>query len=221
MLPKDFIWGAAASSYQVEGAAWRDGGGASVWDMLGRQTGRINNGDSGEIACDHYHRYREDVGLMADIGLQAYRFSVSWPRVLPHGAGAVNAKGLDFYSRLVDELLEHGITPWLTLFHWDFPYALYCKGGWLTRDSAGWFADYSAILVDKLSDRVAHWITLNEPQCFIGMGHLDGSHAPGVQMGLAEALLAAHHVLLAHGQAVQVIRARAKMTPLIGAAQAG
>ncbi|MGB5438400.1 MAG: GH1 family beta-glucosidase [Gammaproteobacteria bacterium] len=221
MLPKDFIWGAAASSYQVEGAAWRDGGGASVWDMLGRQPGRINNGDSGEVACDHYHRYREDVGLMAGIGLQAYRFSVSWPRVLPHGAGAVNAKGLDFYSRLVDELLEHGITPWLTLFHWDFPYALYCKGGWLNRDSAGWFADYSAILVDKLSDRVAHWITLNEPQCFIGMGHLDGTHAPGVQMGFAEALLAGHHALLAHGQAVQVIRARAKMTPLIGAAQAG
>ena len=220
MFPKDFVWGGAASSCQIEGAAWRDGGGASVWDMLGRQPGRITNGDTGELACDHYHRYREDVGLMSDVGLQAYRFSVSWPRVLPHGVGAVNAKGLDFYSRLVDELLEHNITPWLTLFHWDFPYALYCKGGWLNRDSADWFAEYTAIMVDKLSDRVAHWITLNEPQCFISMGHLDGTHAPGLQMGLAEVLLAGHHALLAHGQAVQVIRARAKLDPQISAAQA-
>jgi len=220
MFPKDFVWGAAASSYQIEGAAWRDGGGASVWDMLGRQPGKIVNGDSGELACDHYHRYRDDVGLMAEIGLQAYRLSVSWPRVLPHGTGAVNAKGLDFYSRLVDALLEHGITPWVTLFHWDFPYDLYCRGGWLNRDSADWFADYTALMVDTLSDRVSHWLTLNEPQCFIGMGHLDGSHAPGMQMGVAEVLLAGHHALLAHGQAVQVIRARAKTKPSIGAAQA-
>jgi len=221
MFPKDFVWGAAASSYQIEGAAWRDGGGASVWDMLGRQPGKIVNGDSGELACDHYHRYRDDVGLMAEIGLQAYRLSVSWPRVLPHGTGAVNAKGLDFYSRLVDALLEHGITPWVTLFHWDFPYDLYCRGGWLNRDSADWFADYTALMVDTLSDRVSHWLTLNEPQCFIGMGHLDGSHAPGMQMGVAEVLLAGHHALLAHGQAVQVIRARSTTTPLISAAQAG
>ena len=218
---KDFVWGAAASSYQLEGAAGRDGGGASVWDMLGRQPGRINNGDTGDIACDHYYRYREDVGLMAEMGLQAYRLSVSWPRVLPQGVGSVNAKGLDFYSRLVDALLERGITPWVTLFHWDFPYALFCRGGWLNRDSADWFADYTALVVDKLSDRVSHWITLNEPQCFIGMGHLDGTHAPGLQMGVAEVLLAAHHALLAHGQAVQVIRARAKMPPLVSAAQAG
>jgi len=221
IFPKDFVWGAAASSYQVEGAASRDGGGASVWDIFGRQPGRINNGDSGDVACDHYHRYREDVGLLAEMGLQAYRLSVSWPRVLPQGVGAVNAKGLDFYSRLVDALLQHGITPWVTLFHWDFPYALYCRGGWLNRDSADWFADYTSLVVDKLSDRVSHWITLNEPQCFIGMGHLDGTHAPGLQMGVAEVLLAAHHALLAHGQAVQVIRARAKMPPLVSAAQAG
>jgi len=221
IFPEDFVWGVAASSYQVEGAAGRDGGGASVWDMLGRQPGRINNGDTGDIACDHFHRYREDVGLMAEMGLQAYRLSVSWPRVLPQGVGSVNAKGLDFYSRLVDALLQRGITPWVTLFHWDFPYALYCRGGWLNRDSADWFADYTSLVVDKLSDRVAHWITLNEPQCFIGMGHLDGTHAPGLQMGVAEVLLAAHHALLAHGQAVQVIRARAKSPPLVSAAQAG
>jgi len=221
IFPEDFVWGGAASSYQIEGAAGRDGGGASVWDMLGRQPGKINNGDTGDIACDHYHRYREDVGLLAEMGLQAYRLSVSWPRVLPQGVGCVNANGLDFYSRLVDALLERGITPWVTLFHWDFPYALYCRGGWLNRDSADWFADYTALVVDKLSDRVSHWITLNEPQCFIDMGHLDGTHAPGLQMGVAEVLLAAHHALLAHGQAVQVIRARAKIPPRVSAAQAG
>jgi beta-glucosidase len=220
MFPKDFVWGGAASSYQIEGAAYLDGGGLSVWDMLGRQPGRVVNGDTGEIACDHYHRYREDVGLMAEIGLQAYRFSVSWPRILPQGTGAVNQKGLDFYSRLVDALLEHGIAPWLTLFHWDYPYALYCRGGWLNRDSADWFAEYTAHVVDRLSDRVSHWMTVNEPQCFIGLGHLDGTHAPGMRMGIAEVLLAAHHSLLAHGQAVQVIRARAKTNPLISAAQA-
>ena len=126
---KDFVWGGAASSYQIEGAASRDGGGLSVWDMLGRQPGKVVNGDTGEVACDHYQRYREDVGLMAEIGLQAYRLSVSWPRILPEGSGVVNARGLDFYSRLVDALLEHGITPWVTLFHWDYPYALYCRGG--------------------------------------------------------------------------------------------
>jgi len=219
-FPKDFVWGGATSSYQIEGAACRDGGGVSVWDMLGRQPGKVVNVDTGEVACDHYHRYREDVGLMAEIGLQAYRLSVSWPRILPEGSGAVNAGGVDFYNRLVDALLEHGITPWVTLFHWDYPYALYCRGGWLNRDSAGWFADYTALVVDKLSDRVSHWLTLNEPQCFIGMGHLDGTHAPGMQMGIAEVLLAAHHALLAHGQAVQVIRARAKMPPLVSAAQA-
>ena len=220
MFPKDFVWGGAASSYQIEGAAYLDGGGLSVWDMLGRQPGRVVNGDTGEIACDHYHRYREDVGLMAEIGLQAYRFSVSWPRILPQGTGAVNQKGLDFYSRLVDALLEHGIAPWLTLFHWDYPYALYCRGGWLNRDSADWFAEYTAHVVDRLSDRVSHWMTVNEPQCFIGLGHLDGTHAPGMRMGIAEVLLAAHHSLLAHGQAVQVIRARAKTDPRISTAQA-
>jgi len=220
MFPKDFVWGGATSSYQVEGAAYRDGGGASVWDMLGRQPGRIKNGDTGEVACDHYHRYREDVGLMAAMGLQAYRFSISWPRVLPQGVGVVNEKGLDFYSRLVDALLERGIIPWVTLFHWDYPYALYCRGGWLNRDSADWFADYTALVIDRLSDRVSRWLTLNEPQCFIGMGHLHGTHAPGMQMGIAEVLLAAHHALLAHGQAVQVIRARARSAPLVSAAQA-
>jgi len=220
-FPKDFIWGAAASAYQIEGAAYRDGGGRSVWDMLGRHEGKIVGGDTGEVACDHYHRYREDVGLMAEIGLQAYRFSVSWPRVLPQGIGELNPRGLDFYDNLVDALLEKNITPWLTLFHWDFPYELYCKGGWLNRDSADWFAEYTAVIVDRLSDRVANWGTLNEPSVFIGLGHLGGQHAPGLQMGFAEALRAAHHALLAHGKSVQAIRAGARLKPSISASHAG
>jgi len=217
---KDFIWGAATSSYQIEGAAYRDGGGSSVWDMLGRQAGKIANGETGEVACDHYHLYKNDVALMAEIGLQAYRFSISWPRILPDGAGKVNQQGLDFYSRLVDALLEKNIKPWITLFHWDFPYALYCRGGWLNRDSADWFADYTQLVVDKLSDRVSHWITLNEPQCFIGLGHQDGVHAPGMKMGVSEVLLAGHNALRAHGQSVQVIRAQTKTRSFVGASQA-
>ncbi len=217
---KDFIWGAATSSYQIEGAACRDGGGSSVWDMLGHQPGKIANGDTGEVACDHYHRYKDDVALMAQIGLQAYRFSISWPRILPDGTGKVNQQGLDFYSHLVDALLEKNITPWITLFHWDFPYTLYCRGGWLNRDSADWFADYTELVVDKLSDRVSHWITLNEPQCFIGLGHQDGVHAPGLKMGVSEVLLAGHNALRAHGKSVQVIRASAKTESFVSAAQA-
>ncbi len=217
---KDFIWGAATSSYQIEGAAYREGGGRSVWDMLGQQPEKIVNGDTGKVACDHYNRYRQDVALMSDIGLQAYRFSISWPRVLPDGTGKVNQRGLDFYSQLVDELLEKNISPWITLFHWDFPYALYCRGGWLNRDSADWFADYTALVVDKLSDRVSHWGTLNEPQCFIGLGHQDGTHAPGLKMGVSEVLLAGHNALRAHGKSVQVIRANAKTQPVISASQA-
>ena len=220
-LPEGFIWGAAASSYQIEGAAYRDGGGYSIWDMLGRHEGKIAGGDTGEIACDHVNRYQEDVSLMAEIGLQAYRFSVSWPRVLPNGTGAINQRGLDFYDHLVDALLARNITPWLTLFHWDFPYELYCRGGWLNRDSADWFADYTAIIVERLSDRVAHWCTLNEPQVFIGLGHHLGTHAPGMQMGFSEALLAGHHSLLAHGKAVQAIRAGSKQAASISASHAG
>ena len=217
---KDFIWGSATSSYQIEGAACHDGGGKSVWDMLCRHEGKIANGDTGEFSCDHYHRYKEDVSLMSQLGLQAYRFSISWPRVMPNGVGVINQKGLDFYSELVDTLLEHNIDPWVTLFHWDYPYDLYCKGGWLNRDSADWFADYTALVVDKLSDRVSQWSTINEPQCFIGLGHQDGIHAPGLQMAMPEVLLAGHNALRAHGKAVQVIRGNAKIPSFISAAHA-
>ena len=217
---KDFIWGSATSSYQIEGAAHREGGGRSVWDMMGRHEGKIANGDTGDFSCDHYNRFKEDVALMSELGLQAYRFSVSWPRVMPNGSGAINEKGLDFYSQLVDALLEKNIEPWVTLFHWDYPYDLYCKGGWLNRDSADWFADYTALIVDKLSDRVSQWTTLNEPQCFIGLGHQDGIHAPGLQMATSEVLLAGHNALRAHGKAVQVIRANAKIPSSVSVAHA-
>ncbi len=219
-FPDNFVLGAATSSYQIEGAAYHDGGGNSIWDMLGRQNGKIANGDTGEFACEHYHRYKNDVASMAEIGLQAYRFSVSWPRVLPDGTGKVNQKGLDFYSQLVDALLEQNIDPWITLFHWDYPYSLYFRGGWLNRDSADWFADYTALIVDKLSDRVSHWSTLNEPQCFIDLGHLDGTHAPGLNMEISDVLLTAHNALRAHGKSVQVIRENAKTRPVISASQA-
>ncbi|HEY6079335.1 MAG TPA: GH1 family beta-glucosidase [Polyangiaceae bacterium] len=216
-----FVWGAAAASYQIEGAAEADGKGPSVWDMFCRKPGAVWNGHTGDVACDHYHRYADDVGLMKELGLQAYRLSISWPRVLPQGVGAANAAGLDFYDRLIDALLAAGVQPWVTLFHWDFPLALYHRGGWLNRDSADWFADYSALVVARLSDRVKHWMTLNEPQVYIGAGHHEGRHAPGDQLAFKEVLLAGHHTLLAHGKSVQAIRAASKQPALIGYAPVG
>ncbi len=221
VFPEKFVWGAAAASYQIEGAAFEDGKGLSVWDMMCRQPGRIWEGQTGSVACDHYHRYKTDVALMKEIGLQAYRLSVSWPRVIPNGIGAINPKGLEFYEKLIDELLAAGIEPWVTLFHWDFPYELYCSGGWLNRSSPDWFAEYTQVVVDRLSDRVSRWMTMNEPQCFIGLGLQQGRHAPGDRLGRHEVLRAAHHTLLAHGKAVQVIRANAKKPATIGWAPVG
>ena len=220
-FPTDFTWGAAAASYQVEGGFDADGKGLSVWDQMCRWPGKIWEGHTGEVACDHYHRYADDARLMGELGLQAYRLSISWPRVLPEGTGAVNEAGLSFYDRLVDALLANDVEPWVTLFHWDYPLALYRRRGWLTRDSAAWFADYAAIVVDRLSDRVTHWMTQNEPQCYIGLGHQTGVHAPGVELPFADILSATHHNLLAHGLAVQVLRARARKAPQIGAAPVG
>ncbi len=217
---KSFKWGVSTASYQIEGAANEDGRGPSVWDMLCRKPGAIFEGHTGNVACDHYHRYLEDISLMRDLGVDGYRFSIAWPRVLPEGTGAVNDKGLGFYDRLVDGLLEAGVEPWATLFHWDFPLALYHKGGWMNPDSPKWFADYTALIVDRLSDRVSHWMTQNEPQCYIGLGLQDGVHAPGDKLAWAEVLLAMHHSLIAHGLSVQTIRARAKTKPKIGMAPA-
>lgn len=209
-FPKGFLWGAATAAYQVEGAAAEDGRGPSVWDVFSRKKGATFEGHTGDVACDHYHRYKEDVALMKALGLNSYRFSISWSRVLPEGVGAVNPKGVDFYNRLVDQLLANGIAPMVTLFHWDFPQALYKRGGWLNRDSADWFAEYAAVVAQKLSDRVKMWATLNELPCFIGQGHLDGSHAPGDKLPYADYLLAGHNAMRAHGKAVQALRANAK-----------
>jgi len=220
-FPSDFVWGAAAAAYQVEGAFDEDGRGLSVWDMICHRPGRIWSEHTGDVACDHYHRYREDVGLMKQIGLQAYRLSVSWPRVMPAGIGAVNEKGLAFYDRLIDSLLAAGITPWVTLFHWDFPLELYYRGGWLNRDVAEWFADYTQVVVGRLGDRVRHWMTINEPQVFVKMGHEDGVHAPCMKMPRCDVLRVAHHVLMAHGRAVQVIRSRSKVDAKVGWAPTG
>ncbi len=220
-FPKDFVWGVAAASYQIEGAAFEDGKGLSVWDMMSRWKGKIWSGNRGDVACDHYHLFREDARLMGEIGIKGYRMSISWPRVLPEGIGAVNSKGLDFYDQLIDALLENGVEPWVTLFHWDFPYELFCKGGWLNRESADWFAEYAKVVVEKLSDRATHWMTQNEPQVYLGLGHFTGEHAPGIQLNYPEVLRAIHHSLLAHGKAVQTIRAFAKKKPEIGAAPVG
>lgn len=221
MFPKGFAWGAASSAYQVEGAAAEDGRGLSVWDEFCRRPGAVHQGESGAVACDHYHRMTTDVRLMQDIGLQAYRFSMSWSRVLPNGTGEVNEKGLAFYDRLVDALLDAGIEPWITLFHWDMPQALFTRGGWLNRDCANWFADYAELVTRRLSDRVRNWITINEPQIYIGLGHAEGKHAPGLKLGFRECLLAAHHTLLAHGRAVPAMRAASSSPLSIGWAPVG
>ncbi len=215
-FPKDFIWGAAAASYQIEGAAFEDGRGISVWDTFSHTAGKTKNGDTGDTACNHYHLFKEDVRLMKEMGLKAYRFSISWSRVLPNGTGEVNEAGLKFYSDLVDELLKAGIEPFVTLFHWDLPQTIYDRGGWRNREIADWFAAYTRIIVEALSDRVSYWMTLNEPFCHILLGHHTGKHAPGEQTSVCETFRLLHHMNLAHGKAVQTIRAYAKKPAMIG-----
>lgn len=205
-FPENFVWGAAAASYQIEGAYNEEGKGLSVWDMLSHRPNSVYNGDTGDVACNHYHLYKDDVKLMRELGLQAYRLSISWPRVLPQGVGQVNEAGLAFYDALIDELLANNIQPYVTLFHWDFPLALYHRGGWLNRDSADWFAEYTDVMVRALGDRVKNWITINEPAVFTVLGHLQGIHAPGDRLGMPEGLRIAHHVLLANGKATPIIR---------------
>jgi beta-glucosidase len=205
-LPRDFTFGVASASYQVEGAVTEDGRGRSVWDTFCERPGAIANGDSGAVACDHYHRFREDVALLKELGVDSYRFSIAWPRVLPTGAGEVNEAGLDFYDRLVDELLAAGIQPAATLFHWDTPQALEDTGGWTGRDIAEHFAAYASVVGERLGDRVGRWMTLNEPNVVTVFGHAVGVHAPGRVLGL-QALPVAHHLLLGHGLATQALRA--------------
>lgn len=205
-FPADFLWGTATAAYQIEGAVDEDGRGRSTWDTFCVEPGRVRDGHTGDVACDHYHRYREDVAIMAELGLNAYRFSVSWPRVQPGGTGPANTKGLDFYDRLVDDLAAHGITPFLTLHHWDLPQELEDAGGWLARDTAYRFADYAQLVHARLGDRVAHWTTLNEPFVQMAFGYALGVHAPGKAL-LMDALPAAHHLLLAHGLGTAALRA--------------
>lgn len=204
-FPDGFLFGAATASFQIEGATTEDGRGRSIWDTFCETPGKVANGDTGEPACDHYHRVPDDVALMRELGLDAYRFSVAWPRIQPDGVGPANPLGLAFYDRLVDTLLDAGIRPVVTLYHWDLPQALEDRGGWRSRDVAGWFADYTAHVVGTLGDRVKHWTTLNEPWCSSVLSHSVGAHAPGHQDPF-EGLLTAHHLMLAHGTAVPVIR---------------
>ncbi len=208
-FPRDFLWGAATAAYQIEGGALEGGRGLSIWDTFSHTPGRVRDGDTGDVAADHFHRWRDDVALMKHLGLQSYRFSISWPRVQPSGSGRVNQEGLDFYRRLVDELLRHGIEPWVTLYHWDLPQALENAGGWPVRDTAKRFADYASIVHGAFGDRVTYWTTLNEPWCSAFLGYGNGVHAPGTT-DPAAAIGASHHLLLGHGLATQAIRAAAR-----------
>ncbi|MFJ4923742.1 GH1 family beta-glucosidase [Streptomyces sp. NPDC088725] len=205
VFPPGFTFGTATASYQIEGAHDEDGRGPSIWDTFSHTPGRTQGGATGDVACDHYHRYPEDVALLRELGVDSYRFSVAWPRVQPLGSGPVNEKGLDFYDRLTDSLLDAGISPAVTLYHWDLPQALEDRGGWRVRETAEHFAEYTRAVVDRLGDRVGRWITLNEPYCSSFVGYAEGRHAPGAREGTA-ALATAHHLLLAHGYAVKALR---------------
>jgi beta-glucosidase len=205
-FPTGFVWGTATASYQIEGAVAEDGRTPSIWDTFSHTPGKVVGGDTGDIAVDHYHRYREDVALMRDLGVRAYRFSIAWPRVIPHGQGHTNPAGVDFYSRLVDELLGAGIEPVATLYHWDLPQELQDAGGWVNRDTSYRFAEYARVIAEELGDRVQRWTTFNEPWCSAFLGYGAGVHAPGETDG-AKALAAVHHLLLAHGLAIAELRA--------------
>jgi len=202
---EDFIWGSATASFQIEGGA--DTRGENIWDVMCRQKGRVYNGHHGLVACDHVHRFREDVAIMKALGIKNYRFSVAWPRVMPYGTGEINRQGLDFYSELVDCLLENGIRPFVTLYHWDLPQALQAKGGWQNPELVGWFERYTEVVAKCFGSRVMDYFTLNEPQCFIGLGYFIGEHAPGIRNTPPETMLPMiHNVLMAHGAAVRKLR---------------
>ncbi|MFC6237307.1 GH1 family beta-glucosidase [Longivirga aurantiaca] len=203
-FPEGFVWGAATASFQIEGASTEDGRGPSIWDTLCAKPGAILDGSDGTVACDHYHRWESDLDLLRDLGLSAYRFSIAWPRIKPQGNGTVEERGLAFYDRLVDGMLERGIEPNATLYHWDLPQALEDKGGWTNRDTAYRFAEYAAVVQHRLGDRVKKWATLNEPWCSAFLGYASGEHAPGLT-DPAKAVTAAHHLLLAHGLAAQAL----------------
>jgi beta-glucosidase len=217
-FPDGFLWGSATASYQVEGAVHEDGRGVSIWDTFSHTPGKTHDGDTGDVADDYYHRYKEDISLMRDLGLKTCRFSIAWSRIFPNGTGAPNPKGVDFYDRMVDELLAQGIQPYCTLYHWDLPQALEDKGGWQNRDTAVAFADYAGYTAGHLSDRVKHFMTMNEIRTFTELGYRDGSHAPGVKVDAAQFAQVCHYAVLGHGLAVQAIRAKAKSGTQVGLA---
>lgn len=214
-FPPDFLWGAATAAYQIEGSPLADGAGASIWHRFSHTPGRTANGDTGDVACDHYYRYASDIGLMRELGLQAYRLSIAWGRIYPEGKGRINQAGLDFYSRLTDKLLEAGIIPNVTLYHWDLPAALDDRGGWLNPDIAEWFGDYAATMFDALADRVPMWATINEPLVVMDGGYMNGNLAPG-HRNMYEAPIVTHNLLRAHGRGVQAFRARNARDSRIG-----
>lgn len=213
---EDFVWGAATSAYQIEGAVKEEGKGEHIWDVYTKEPGKIFEGHTGEVACDHYHRYKEDVQIMKEIGLKGYRFSIDWSRVLPEGTGRVNEKGIEFYDHLIDELLANDIESYITMYHWELPYELYKRGGWMNPQIVEWFGEYAKLLAERFSDRVKYFFTLNEPQCFVGLGFLNGEHAPGVKAPVRDTFEMAHNVLKAHGRAVQMLRAHARQPLMIG-----
>ena len=218
---EDFVWGAATSAYQIEGAAKEDGKGEHIWDVYTKEPGKIYGGHNGDVACDHYHRYKEDVQIMKQIGLKGYRFSIDWSRVLPEGTGKANEKGIAFYNNLIDELLANDIEPYITMYHWELPYELYKRGGWMNPQIAEWFGAYAKLLAERFSDRVTHFFTMNEPQCFVGLGFVSGEHAPGLKAPLRDTFQMAHNAMRAHGRAVQMLRAHAKQPLVIGYAPTG
>ncbi len=218
---KDFVWGAATASYQIEGAAFEDGKGLNIWDVFCMDHGKVFNDHNGNIACDHYHRFKEDISIMHMLGIKAYRFSLSWARLIPDGIGEINKEGIRFYNELIDALLTADIEPYITLFHWDYPYALYKKGAWLNDESSQWFGNYAKIVAENFSDRVKNFFTINEPQCFIGLGFNKGIHAPGLRVPYKDLFEMSHNTLKAHGTAVQMLREYAKQDIRIGLAPTG
>src|SRR5215469_11326785 len=219
-FPKDFLWGTATSAYQVEGATAEDGRGPSIWDTFAHAEGNIGDRSNGDVACDHYHRYKEDVGLIKEMGAKAYRFSIAWPRVFPEGTGAPNPKGLDFYDRLLDELLGNGIEPFATLYHWDLPQALQDRvGGWQSADTCKAFADYAGYVAKRLTDRLKYIFTINECGRFVNFGYGIGLDAPGLKLPPAQVNQVRHNVALAHGLAVQAVRAQGRAGTKIGPAE--
>lgn len=213
---ENFVWGTATSAYQIEGATFEDGKGQHIWDVYTKEPGHVYGNHNGNTACDHYHRFREDAAMMKEMGLKGYRFSIDWSRVLPEGTGSVNEAGIAFYSNLVDALLENGIEPYITLYHWELPYELYKRGGWMNPEIVEWFGAYAKLIAERLSDRVSHFFTLNEPQCFVGLGFLTGEHAPGVKAPIEDTFAMAHNVLKAHGRAVQMLRRYGRQPLTIG-----